>query len=307
MKYKDYYETLGVAKDADAKAIKSAYRKLAKKYHPDLNQGNEEAANKLKEINEAYEVLSDEDKRKKYDQFGSNYDFSGGQNFDPSNFGYGPGTYTYTSGEGDFSDFFNMIFGNDPRMGGGARSSTNFSGFNIGDLFGNKQEKRKAKARYDLNISLGLEEAFKGGEKDINVSLNGQPKTIRVKWPKGITNGKKIKINGSKYGIDGDLVAKVTIVTNDTLDGNDIIKKQDVFPWEAYFGTEKKVKTLNGTIKIKIPEGLQTGKKIKVPKKGFVDMKGNTGDLYIEINIVNPSILTDEQKELYKKLEEISK
>lgn len=300
MKYKDYYETLGVSKDSDEKQIKQAYRKLAKKYHPDLNQGDEKAAEKLKEINEAYEVLSDKDKRSKYDRFGSNYDFSGGADFDPSAYGFDGQTHTYSSSEGNFSDFFNMIFGRDDVGGSGG-------GFNIGDLFsgGGRKVRQAPRPSYEIEFSLSLEEAYKGGDKTLRLSLNGENKEVNVRWPKGITNGKKIKIKGDKYGINGDILAKVRIVTTDILEGNDIIKTVDVYPWEAYFGTQVIVKTLSGSVRVNIPAKIQSGKKIKVANKGFTDMKNNTGNLYIKVNIVNPTQLSDEQLELYEKLNKL--
>lgn len=134
MEYKDYYKILGVDEKASQDDIKKAYRKLAKKYHPDLHPDDEKSQDKFKEVNEAYEVIGDEEKRKQYDTFGSSQNFSNGQNFDPSQYGFGGDSYTYTSSDGgDFSDFFNMFFG-----GGGARSSSarSSSGFDIGDLFG---------------------------------------------------------------------------------------------------------------------------------------------------------------------------
>jgi len=304
MEYKDYYEILGVSKDADEKEIRNTYRKLAKKYHPDLNQGDEKAADRLKEINEAYEVLSDKDKRKKYDQFGSAYDFNGGYDFDPSQYGYGGHSYTYTSGgDSNFSDFFNMIFGRD----GGSKSG-GFSGINLGDLFGSKASSSRAsanQARYNMDISLSLEEAYKGGEKQVSVNINGENKNIKIKWPAGITNGKKIKIKGSNYGLDGDILAKVSIQTSMEMEGNNIIKDVKIYPWQAYYGTSKNIKTLEGTIKVTIPAKVQSGKKIRIPKKGFKDMKGQVGDLYLRITIVNPSQLNEKQEEIYRKLNDM--
>lgn len=300
MQYKDYYEILGVKKDADDKEIKNAYRKLAKKYHPDLNQGDEKAADKLKEVNEAFEVLSDKDKRQKYDQFGSAYDFSGGANFDPSQYGYG-GSYTYSSGDGDFSDFFNMIFGKEAsgRRGG-------FSGINFSDIFGGASGPKKTKARYDLDISLSLEEAYRGGERNVGVSLGGQSKNILIKWPKGIGDQKTIKVNGKPHGIDGDIYVKVKLYSQYEMNGNDLIQTLDIYPWQAYFGSETTIRTLEGTtIKVKIPAKMQPGKSIKIANKGYRDMKGNTGDLYIKIMIKNPTSLTKEQEDIYKKLQEI--
>lgn len=318
MKYQDYYKTLGVEKTADQKQIKQAYRKLAKKYHPDLNQGDEKAAEMLKEINEAYEVLSDEEKRKRYDQFGSAYDFQAGADFDPSDHGFGGRSYTYSTGDTNFSDFFNMIFGrsgagsNSAGFGGQASSGfggdSGFSGINIDDLFGSgKRKERRQRQDYEISLNLSLEQAFNGGEKLITLSINGSPQEVRVKWPKGISQGKKIKIKGDKYGLNGDILAKVNIVTKDTLEGNNIIKEVEFFPWDAYYGTEKSINTLSGNIKVKVPKGVKGGSKIKIKGKGFKDMKGNTGDLYVKVKIVNPENLTQEQIELYEKLKDTTK
>lgn len=301
MEYKDYYEILGVSKDASDKDIKNAYRKLAKKYHPDLNQGDQKAADKLKEVNEAYEVLSDSEKRKKYDRFGSGYDFSNGANFDPSQYGYGGGTYTYSTGGGDFSDFFNMVFGRDS----GSTGSKGFSGINFEDIFsGGKSRKKPASKRYDMELSLSLEEAYKGGEKSVGIVIGGQSKNIKIKWPKGITDGKKIKVNGKNQGIDGDIYVKVNIYSEDEINGNNLTKTVDIYPWQAYFGTSKTVKTLDGNIKVKIPAGVQSGQVVKIANKGFIDMKGNKGDLFIKIMIKNPTKLTEKQEEIYRQLNE---
>lgn len=303
MKYKDYYEILGVSKDANDKEIKNAYRKLAKKYHPDLNQNDEKAAEKLKEVNEAYEVLSDAEKRKKYDQFGSGYDFTNGANFDPSQYGYG-GSYTYSTG-GDFSDFFNMVFGKE----GGHKRSGGFSGINFDDLFsgarGTRPRQKPAKRQYSMEMSLSLEEAFKGGEKNLNVSIDGTNKNIKIKWPKGISNGKKIKINGTNQGIDGDILVKINIYSDYEIKGKDLVQTLDIYPWEAYFGVSKTIKTLDGNIKLKVPAKIQSGQSVKLSNKGFIDMKGNRGDLYIKIMIKNPSHMSEKEEEIYRQLNEI--
>lgn len=284
MQYRDYYEILGIDKSAKPDEIKKAYRKLAKKYHPDLNGGSEEAAEKLKEVNEAYEVLSDPEKKSKYDRFGANY--QNGMNFDPSDFGY---TYT-TSGGSGFSDFFETIFGN----------AKNFSASDIFGSFG--QGRAKQRNRFDLEQYISIEEAFKGGSKEILTSLGGDRNKIEIKWPKGITNGKKIKINGDKFGINGDIFVKMHIQDKDAkLDGIDIIKDIEVSPWEAYFGTKKTIETLYGKIKVNIPEKIDSDKKIKIKGKGFKDRKENIGDLYLQVKIKNPK-LSKKQEEIYKQM-----
>ncbi|MBS6610396.1 MAG: J domain-containing protein [Peptoniphilus harei] len=306
MKYKDYYEILGVSKNADEKEIKSAYRKLAKKYHPDLHQGDDAAAEKFKEISEAYEVLSDKSKRKKYDTFGSNYDFSSGYDFDPSQYGY---TYTTGGSGADFSDFFETIFGS-------SRSGGNFSGgFNINDIFGdlsgrgNGRTANKTRNKFESELSISIREAYEGTTKNVNLTYKQKEYDIVVKVPKGITRGKKVKVKGEKFGLPGDILFKINIRDEKDmfLDGLDITKKEDIYPWEAAFGSSKTVETLNGKLKLKIPENFVGGNKMRIPSKGFKDLKGNKGDLYISFNIVNPKDLSEKQLKLYKELEKISK
>lgn len=306
MKYKDYYEILGVSKNADEKEIKSAYRKLAKKYHPDLHQGDDAAAEKFKEISEAYEVLSDKSKRKKYDTFGSNYDFSSGYDFDPSQYGY---TYTTGGSGADFSDFFETIFGS-------SRSGGNFSGgFNINDIFGdlsgrgNGRTANKTRNKFESELSISIREAYEGITKNVNLTYKQKEYDIVVKVPKGITRGKKVKVKGEKFGLPGDILFKINIRDEKdmSLDGLDITKKEDIYPWEAAFGSSKTVETLNGKLKLKIPENFVGGNKMRIPSKGFKDLKGNKGDLYISFNIVNPKDLSEKQLKLYKELEKISK
>lgn len=306
MEYKDYYKTLGVSKDASQDEIKKAFRKAAKKYHPDLHPDDKDAQDKFKESNEAYEVLGDEKKRKQYDTFGSTGGFQGGQNFDPSQYGYGGGggSYTYTSSDDGFSDFFNTVFG-----GGGGASS----GFNINDLFGGgRKTSRRAKTQrqsYDSELNLTIEDAYKGLEKDISLSLNGEVKTIKIKVPAGIIPGKRLKVKGEKWGIDGDILFKINFIQEDglELDELDLISKVDVLPWDAALGTKQVIDTLDGKIKVNIPEGIEGGKRIKIPKKGYKNMKGNRGDLYLRINIVNPKTLSKAQRRLYEKLKDSGK
>ena len=304
MKYKDYYDILGVDKNASQDEIKKAYRKLAKKYHPDLNPGNNQAQEKFKDINEAYEVLGDEGKRKKYATFGSC--FANGQDFDPSQFGFdnfGNGhTYTYT-GDGNFggfSDFFNMFFG-----GGGS---------GIGDLFGRRGGGRgfnyeQPRQNFESQIDVTLREAQNGADRKVSLGIGNEVRNISVKIPKGILPGKKIKMRGEKIGIPGDLYIKVNIIDDPefSLDGINLKTQIKLLPWEAALGVEVLVPTLSGKVKVKVPSGIDSGQKIRIPKAGYKDMKGNTGDLYIEILIVNPPHLTDEERKLYEKLREVSR
>lgn len=302
MKFKDYYKSLGVDKSSSQDEIKKAYRKLAKKYHPDLNPDDASAQEKFKEINEAYEVLGDPEKKNKYDQFGSGYDFSGGQNFDPSQYGFG-GYSSGGSNSGDFSDFFDMFFG-------GQGSSGSSGGFDIGNLFGGAggRSRRPQRPSYESELNINLEEAFKGITKDISLNIGGENKTLSVKVPKGILPGKRLKVKGEKWGIKGDILFKINFINDGktTLDGLDVIMKLDLLPWEAALGEKVTVSTLEGKININIPKGISSGKRIRIPKKGYKDMKGNQGNLFIETNIVIPPELTDQEIKLYEKLKKVS-
>lgn len=308
MEYKDYYKILGVEKSASDKEIKSAFRKLAKKYHPDLNQGDKKSQEKFKEINEAYEVLSDKDKRQKYDTFGSNYDFSQGTNFDPSQYGY---TYTSGGSGGNFSDFFDLIFGRDSSKDRGF-SKGSFGGFNMGDIFSDMTSSRSRKPQrksYETEISLSLEEAYKGTEKKLKLNINSKSVDIDLKIPSGIGPSKKIKVKGEKYGVNGDILFKIKLIPNKNfiLDGLNLTSKVNIFPWDAALGKDLLVDTLNGKIKLKLPAGFKGGSKMRVAGRGFKDLKGKKGDLYIEFNIVNPQSLSQDQKDLYEKLRDLDK
>ena len=317
MEYKDYYKILGVDKKASDAEIKKAFRTLAKKYHPDLHQGDKANEEKFKEINEAYEVLSDKDKRQKYDAFGSNYDFRGGQNFNPNDFGFGGfggangngGTYyryeTNGSG-GDFSDFFNMFFGGDmgANMGGmGNGRQKRSSGFNINDLFRGKAKKERQ--RYNTELYITLDEAYSGSKRSVSLNVDGKNININLNIPKGITAGKSIKVAGEKWGVSGDIYFKIQFLKDSRyeLDGLDIKTSVDIYPWGAYFGCERVVEVFDKKIKIKVPKGYDVSKLMRIKGKGFTDMKGATGDLYIRFNMVNPK-LDEESEKLYKELEE---
>ncbi|MGO1581063.1 MAG: DnaJ domain-containing protein [Peptoniphilaceae bacterium] len=301
MKYKDYYEILGVNKNSSEKEIKSAYRKLAKKYHPDLNSNDEKAQEKFKEVNEAYEVLSDPDKKQKYDTFGSNYDFANGANFDPSQFGY-----TYSGGQGgDFSDFFEMFFGDDKTTGG----------FSFSDIFSGMganragSRRKRTRQKFDTELDVSLKEAYSGVTKHVSLSLNGNNIDMDVKVPAGITPNKRVKVNGDKYGIPGDVIFKINIYPSEdgVLDGININKEEDLYPWQAALGDSTIINTLSGKLKINIPKGFKGGSKMRIAKKGYRDMKGNVGDLFVKFNISNPKDLTEKQIKLYEELKSISK
>ncbi|MFO7611058.1 MAG: DnaJ domain-containing protein [Clostridia bacterium] len=292
MKYKDYYKILGVDKNAEEAEIKKAYRKLAKKYHPDANPDNKASEEKFKEISEAYEVLSDKEKRSKYDDIGKGGNYGDGANFDPGQFGYDSGRASSGGrSAGDFSDFFNMFFSD---------------GFNTQDIFSRKSAgKMPSRGRhYESEISIGLAEGLNGGEKA--VQMDGKRVNIRI--PRGIQDGAKIKLRGQgekiQGGTPGDLYLKINLKPEKgyILDGADIERKVDVYPWEAYLGAEKNIRMLNSSIKLQIPKGIRGGGRIKIPGEGYFNSKGKRGNLFFRINIVNPDQLDVEAEQLYKEL-----
>lgn len=303
MKYRDYYEVLGVDKKASDADIKKAYRKLAKEYHPDLHPDDKDAADKFSEINEAYEVLSDPKKRKKYDKFGNNANFSGGQNFDPSDFGFdfgnfGGGSYSYTTGsDSGFSDFFDGLFG------GFGRSNYQKAG---SSKFSNTKSAQK-KTTIETKIELSIDQAQKGLSKFIAIKHNNEIKNIEINVPAGIKNNNKIKVDGAKYGLNAYVVAKIIIKDEDDrrLDGIDIIQRERIYPWQAYFGIKRKVNTPDGSLMVTIPEKVNSGQKIRLKGYGYKDRKNNKGDLILEIIIDNPTEFNDEMIDLYEKLNEI--
>jgi len=313
MQYKDYYDILGIEKKASQDDVKKAYRRLAKKNHPDANPNNKKAEEKFKEANEAYEVLGDAEKRKKYDQLGQGFNFQNGSEFDPSKFDFGKNVRyeQKTSSDNDFSDFFNTIFGG--------------SGFGINDFFDGTRARNSRRGRpsqeyridgedSEAEIEITPEEGFKGIEKFVSIRDGRQDKSISFKIPSGIKQGEKIKLagqglHGTNGGKNGDLYLKVNFSTGTRfeMDGMNLQSSIDLSPWEAALGMEVYFNTIDDRIKVKIPEGIQSDNKIRVANKGYKDNSGKRGDLYIKIRIVNPPVLSIEEKELYQKLKQVSK
>lgn len=310
MEYKDYYKILGVDKSATQEEIKKAYRKLAKKYHPDTHPGDKSLGEKFKEINEANEVLSDVEKRKKYDQFGQGFNFENGHNFDPQDFGFGDGVrFEYSGGDaGEFSDFFNMFFG-----GGG--------GINIDEILRGARTGKGVRQEYgysyngedaETEIEITPEDGFYGTQQRFILRGGGRDKTIELKIPAGIMPGEKIKLSGQGQpgigrGKNGDLYLKVKFKQGGfKIEGYDLGSNIKLSPWEAALGAQVPYDTIDGKISIKIPKGIQTGSKIRVAGKGYKARSGKRGDLLVKVSIVNPKVLTKQEQELYKKLSEVS-
>ncbi len=313
MKFRDYYEVLGVNKNASQDEIKKAYRKMAKKYHPDAHPGDKTAEDKFKEANEAYEVLGDAEKRKKYDQFGAEGQFHNGADFDPSAYGFGNNVrYEYRQGgNSDFSDFFNMFFG----------GSNPFGSFGEDNLFGKNggrggrfNQSRQMKGEdSEAVLKITLLEGFSGAEKRIGLRTSTGEKTISLKIPAGIKPGEKIKLSGQggagfNGGKNGDLFLSAEFLRNSDfeLNGLNLDGRIALYPWEAALGTEKSYQTLDGLISVKVPAGIQTDNRIRVAGKGYRDRNGTRGDLFLRVKIMNPERLSKEQKELYEKLNKIS-
>jgi curved DNA-binding protein len=318
--YKDYYAILGVKKDASQEDIQKGYRKLARKFHPDVNKAPDSEM-KFKEIGEAYEVLKDPEKRQKYDQYGSawkhaqqgggqappgwegvHFDFGGGQGFDFGGMGGMGG-----GGEG-FSSFFEMLFGRGAggRRGGGPAAG--FGGGFPGSMSG-------AGADSEATITISFEEAVQGGKREITIAdpATGQRRTLSVKIPEGVRPGQRIRLSGQGQpgmngGAAGDLYLKIEIESDSRFRvvGSDIHTTVAVAPWEAALGGEAEVTTPGGPVRVRIPAGSSSGRKIRLRGRGLSQSGGGKGDLIAEIRILVPEQLSDRERELFEQLAEAS-
>lgn len=327
--YKDYYQILGVSRDASQEEISKAFKKLARKYHPDLNPNDKESEQKFKEVNEAYEVLKDPEKRKRYDQLGA--DWEHGQTFEPPP-GYENVRFTFGGSGADgfgtgFSDFFETLFGNLFQEGGASRRSrTTFRedpfskrGF-YGSGFGGGSFSEKGQDATST-IELSLEEAYKGGKKRITLQEqapgpDGRPRTktknLEVNIPAGISDGQSIRLSGQGNpgmagGQPGDLYLKVKISPHSLfrVEGKNVILDLPLSPWEASLGTKISLPTLDGHVEMKIPEGTSSDQKLRLRGKGL-GRGDKKGDQLVRITIKVPKQLSSEEKELWEKLAQVS-
>lgn len=282
MKYKDYYKILGLETSrVSIDEIKTAYRLAAKKYHPDLNVGDNLAEERIKDINEAYRILSTPASKRKYDRVWNSKN----------------NVKNYQKIKG--KNIFNMFLGDikEPVKENIKREKEPIKGENI-----------------ETEIKVSLDDAFYGLEKKISLrTVEGKMKTFSVKIPEGIRNGEKIRLIGQgKKGINGgkngDLLIKIDIEDNKVfkLYGCDLCTDLKLTPWEAALGTRIDLKTIDGKTKIYIPQGVQSGEKIKIPSKGYKDGKGGRGDLVAEIKIMVPKKLELDEKEMFEKLQQMS-
>lgn len=306
MAYIDYYKVLGIDKRASTDDIKKAYRKMARKHHPDLNPNDANAKKIFQQINEANEVLSDPEKRKKYDKYGENWEhaeqFEQAQNARSNqstgnpfqSYGDDGSSWSYSGGEGtDFSDFFQSMFG------GANGGSTGFSG----------RGRQRAFRGQDLQaeLQLNLKDAAITHKQEI--TLNG--KKIRITIPAGVYNGQQIKLKGhGGQGVDGgpagDLYITFVIPDDPMFKrvGDDLYVHRDLDLFTAVLGGDEIIETLDGKIKLKVKPETQNGTKVRVPGKGFPVYKqeGKSGDLYVIWDLKIPTNLTEEQKNLFREI-----
>jgi curved DNA-binding protein len=297
MSYQDYYQTLGVGRGASADEIKKAYRRLARQYHPDINPGNKEAEAKFKAINEAYEVLSDKEKREKYDRFGR--DWQRYQQGGAGGFDWGPAGGASSSG--DFSDFFETLFG-----GGRTRASSPGGGFHM-----DGQD-----VEYQAEITL--EEAFTGTERTLQFHApNGQPRSLTVKIPPGVDTGSRVRVAGEGSpgiggGKRGDLYLVVRVAPNGRFErrGDDLYLKAQTDLYTMLLGGETRVPVMGGkTLTLNVPAGTQNGKVFRVTGQGMPKLRASTtrGDLYVTLEVLLPTRLSTKERELVEELREIRK
>jgi curved DNA-binding protein len=292
MEYVDYYKVLGLNKNATTDEVKSAYRKLARKHHPDLNPNDKEAHKKFQQINEANEVLSEPDKRKKYDQYGKDWkhaeEFEKQRQHQRQYSNQGGQTFSGGFGENDFSDFFASMFGG--QEGGGRSRQTKFRGQD-----------------HNAELQLNLTDAYTTHQQTITIDR----KNVRITIPAGIENGQQIRLKGygapgANGGLNGDLYITFSITNNTQFKrmGNDMYTTVDIDLYTAVLGGEVTIDTLSGKVKLKVKPETQNGTKMRLKGKGFPVYKkeGEFGDLFITFSVKIPSKLTEKQKELFQEL-----
>ncbi len=329
MEYVDFYAELGIARDAPQEDVTKAFKKLARKYHPDVNK-EPGAEDRFKRIVEAHEVLKDPASRKKYDRFGSAWNRVGEAPPSPSSTGEDSGRPRRSRAADEasargFSEIFHAMFGRGGPAGG--RSGFGSAGFPGGFPGGGAGPGGAGAAGgpglggqpieqgddIDVRIQLTLEAALTGGEREIHVpDPGGKPRTLRVTVPKGVREGQKIRLRGQgQKGVGGapagDLFLHIEVLPHErfTLDGDDLRSTVQVSPWIATLGGEAKVHTLEGPVMVKVPAGSSTGRKIRLKGKGWPTKQGR-GDLYGEVKVMVPKTLTDKERALWEKLQAVS-
>ena len=277
---RNYYEMLGVTKNASSSEIKKAYRTLAIKYHPDRNLGNKAAEEKFKDINEAYEILSDQTRRVQYDQSLSRKAFKGG-------IGIGRGN-------------------NNGARGGATQQRqrrVDPQDYRPGKTKVERVVRPPARRDIEAKLTLGLDEAYRGGKRKIRLE---DGRSLEVDMPQGIANGRRLRLQGQ--GIEGgDLYLKITVARHPFFEvqGENIYCQIPVTPTEAILGSAIEVPTIDGLVKVSVPNGVRSGQRLRLANKGYFDKSGNRGDQLVEIQIVTPKEISLAEKELYEKLREL--
>jgi curved DNA-binding protein len=309
VQFRDYYETLGVSKTANEDEIRSAFRKLARKYHPDVAKDKKTAEEKFKQINEAYEVLSDPEKRRKYDQLGENWNQSGGFQ-PPPQWGAGQPGGGFHRGSGEnggvefefggtgFSDFFEAFFG-------GGRGRSAFGGF------GQRETMAERGSDVEADIMVTLEEALHGSTRQVSLRRAGSKKTetYQVRIPRGVREGQRIRLAGQgeaseRGGKSGDLFLRVRLARHPdfSVEGSDLVHEVKIAPWQAVLGDQLIVPTLEGNARLKLPSGTQGGQRFRLRERGLPGVSGQRGDLYVVVQIALPKKLTEREREIWEQL-----
>lgn len=308
MDFKDYYQVLEVPRGASAEEVQKAYRRLARKFHPDVSK-EKNAEAKFKEIAEAYEVLKDAEKREKYDRFGQawNARSTGAPpppGFEEFRFDFGD----QGSGTSGFSNFFEMLFGQAAgadRAGWATWSSDGRGGW------------ARPGANREYGLRLSLAEAAAGGVRELSIAdpSTGESRRIKVNLPRGVRGGQTIRVpgqggGGRGSGPSGDLLLRVEVEPDERLrlEGRDLLTRLDIAPWEAALGADADIRTLDGQVRVRIPAGSSSGRKIRLRGRGFPATAGEpAGDLIAELRIVVPESLSDRERELFEQLREVSR
>lgn len=316
MSYKDYYEVLGVSRTASKDDVQSAFRKLARKHHPDVSK-DPKAEDRFKEINEAYGVLKDDEKRALYDKYGPAWKaISEGRQPPP-----GAENVRFDFGDGfegaDLGSIFEQFFAQQQAGGFGGQGfgGQGFPGGFAGGGFGGRQRRQPSRgADVEASLELGVEEAFRGGPRELGLrDESGNVQKLTVKIPAGVRHGQKIRLKekgqrGPMGGPTGDLMLEVKISPSDhfRLEGEDLHTSIAVAPWEAALGATVEVPTLDGEVRLKVPAGTSSGRQIRLRGKGYPRADGERGDLFATVQIKVPSELGERERELFEELAKVS-
>jgi curved DNA-binding protein len=305
--YKDYYQILGIARTASDDDVKQAYRKLARKYHPDVSK-EKDAEQRFKDLNEAHDVLKDEKKRALYDQYGESWKAvaegraapgaeHAGEDFRAQGFDFDPSQF---QGQ-DFGSIFEQFFGGRFRGRGGAGGGARYA------------EWPDVGSDREATIELPVEEAYRGGERQLSLvdGGTGEQRTYNVKFPAGVRSGQRIRLagQGERGGSGaGDLYLRVQLRPSEKyrIEDDDVYTRLPVTPWEAALGASVELQTLDGNVRVKVPAGSSSGRKIRLKGKGYPNAQKERGDLYAEIRVDVPSSVSPEEKELLEKWAAIS-